>query len=72
MLAIYIENSAAYSGIFWLMEEKWMQKATALSTHAKQIENSRLRNAPWDIGSTSERHYSRRKKNRVELAHLNN
>ena len=50
LLATYLQNSAAYSGIFWLMEEKWMQsdwKATALSTNSRQIEDSLLHNAPW-------------------------
>ena len=62
LLATYLENSAAYSGIFWLTVEKWMWKATALSTHSRWIEDSLLRYIPWEeIGSTSERHYSRRK-----------
>ena len=34
----------------------------ALSTHSRRIEDSLLRNAPWEeVGSTSERHYNRRK-----------
>ena len=32
LLAIYLDNLPAYSGIFWLTE-KWMRKATELSTH---------------------------------------
>ena len=32
-----------------------MQKATALSTHSRQIEDSLLRNAPWgEVGKMSE------------------
>ena len=32
-----------------------MRKATALSTHSRGIEDSLLRNAPWEeVGSTSE------------------
>ena len=55
LLAIYPENSAAYSGIFWLTEEKWMQKAMAISTHSRRNEDSLLRNTPWEeVGSTSE------------------
>ena len=39
-----------------------MQKATALATHSRRIEDSLLRNAPWEeVGGTSE-HYSRRNK----------
>ena len=42
LLAIYLENSAAYCGIFWLTEEKWMRNAMALSTQSRRIEDSLL------------------------------
>ena len=61
LVAIYLENSAAYSGIsdLWSTEEKLMQKMTALSTHSRRVEDSLLLNAPWEeVGSTSESHYT--------------
>ena len=43
---------------------------TALCLHSRQIEDSplHLRHMPWEVGSTSERHYSKRKQNCAELA----
>ena len=39
-----------------------MWKVTVLSTHSRWIEDSMVRNVPWEeIGSMSERHYSREK-----------
>ena len=59
LLATYLQNSAAYSDS-QRMQSDW--KVTVFSTRSRRIEDSLLRNAPWeDVGSTSERYYSRRK-----------
>ena len=55
LLVFYLENWAAYSGIFWLTEDSEMNANTAtwLEGHGalpsfKVIEDSLLRNAAWD------------------------
>ena len=45
-----------------------MRKATALSSHSRQIEYSLLHNVSWEeVGSMSERHYSRIRLNKTCL-----
>ena len=73
LLGMYLENSASYSDILWLMMVRLNTRWLGRWLHSALIQGRLkiphyIRHTPWEVGSTSERHYSKRKQNCAELA----